>query len=164
MPPDKLPPVRRVVTGHDSEGRAVLWSDDQLETARIPSGAADFVHAWAAGPLPVDNNDEFDCWTAGELGQDPASIVRIVDLLPGRASQMHRTNSLDYGILVSGELELELDGGDKIAVNPGDIVVQRGTMHLWRNPSSTSPCRIVFVLTEAKPYLHDGEPLPEVHG
>ena len=46
---------------------------------------------------------------------------------------------------------------------PGDIVIQRGTMHLWRNPSTTTVCRIVFVLTEAKAYEHEGKPLPEKH-
>jgi hypothetical protein len=50
-----------------------------------------------------------------------------------------------------------------LVLGPGDIVVQRGTMHLGRNPSTSEPCRIVFVLTEAKPYMHNGDPLPEVH-
>jgi quercetin dioxygenase-like cupin family protein len=84
-------------------------------------------------------------------------------MLPGKSSPMHRTNSLDYGIVISGQLELELDDGVKTLLGPGDIVIQRGTMHLWRNPSDSENCRIVFVLTEATAVEVDGEPLPELH-
>jgi quercetin dioxygenase-like cupin family protein len=83
-------------------------------------------------------------------------------MLPGRASPMHRTNSIDYGIVLSGEIELELDDGVKTVVGAGGIVVQRGTIHRWRNPSPTVPCRIVFVLIEAPPVRIAGEPLPEL--
>jgi quercetin dioxygenase-like cupin family protein len=83
-------------------------------------------------------------------------------MLPRGTSPMHRTNSIDYGIVMSGHVELELDDGVKTLLGPGDIVVQRGTMHLWRNPSDTDPCRIVFVLIEASPYRHDGQPLEQV--
>jgi quercetin dioxygenase-like cupin family protein len=75
---------------------------------------------------------------------------------------MHRTNSIDYGIVLSGEVELELDGGVKALLGAGSIIVQRGTMHLWRNPSSTVTCRIAFVLIEAQPFEHDGAQLPEL--
>jgi quercetin dioxygenase-like cupin family protein len=63
---------------------------------------------------------------------------------------------------MSGQVELELDDGVKTLLGPGDIVVQRGTMHLWRNPSDTELCRIVFVLIEAEAYRHNGTPLEEV--
>jgi len=64
--------------------------------------------------------------------------------------------------VMSGHVELELDDGAKTLLGPGDIVVQRGTIHLWRNPSDTEISRIVFVLIEAKPYILDGEPLADV--
>jgi quercetin dioxygenase-like cupin family protein len=82
-------------------------------------------------------------------------------MLPGGSSPMHRSHSIDYGIILSGQLELDLDGGETIALNPGDIVVQRGTNHLWRNPSPTEPCRIAFILIEAKPVVIDGTEIPE---
>jgi mannose-6-phosphate isomerase-like protein (cupin superfamily) len=75
---------------------------------------------------------------------------------------MHRTNSIDYGIVLSGQLELELDDERVTLLGPGDIVVQRGTMHRWRNPSRSEVCRIAFILIEAPPYRHDGQPLPEL--
>ncbi|MFN3450564.1 MAG: cupin domain-containing protein, partial [Sphingorhabdus sp.] len=87
--------------------------------------------------------------------------IRIVDMLPGGVSPMHRTNSIDYGIVLSGEVELELDDGAVTTARSGDIIVQRGTVHLWRNRSTTDVCRIVFVLIEAPPVLVNGVPLDE---
>lgn len=160
----KLPPVRRVVTGHGPGGRAVFLDDGVFETRLIPSEDAEFALIWTAPELPVDNNDPTDGREreAG-LTLKGGSVIRVVDMLPGKSSPMHRTNSLDYGIVLSGQLELELDDGVKTLLGPGDIAVQRGTMHLWRNPSETETCRVVFVLTEATEVEIDGEPLPEVH-
>ena len=159
----ELPPVRRVVTGHDPDGRAVLRSDDCFETRLIPSGDAAFALLWTTETVPADNNDETDGRErdAG-LTLDRGSVLRVVDMMPGGTSPMHRTNSIDYGIILSGEVELELDDGATTLLGSGDIVVQRGTIHLWRNPSATEPCRIVFVLTEAAAYRHAGSPLPAV--
>ena len=157
-------PVRRIVTGHDANGRAVFRDDAQFQLKDIPSGDAAFALIWTAPDLPVDNNDETDGRErdAG-LTLKGGSVIRVADMHPGAVSPMHRTNSLDYGIVLSGQLELELDDGAKTLLGPGDVVVQRGTMHLWRNPSDTVPCRIVWVLTEATPAEVNGAPLPEVH-
>ena len=158
-----LPAVRRVVTGHDRNGRAVLRSDDRFETQLIPSGDAAFALLWTTETVPADNNDETDgrLRDAG-LTLDGGSVLRIVDMMPGGASPTHRTNSIDYGIVLSGEVELELDDGVLTLLGPGDVVVQRGTIHLWRNRSTTNVCRIAFVLTEAAAYRHEGLALPEV--
>ena len=158
-----LPPVRRVVTGHDREGRAVLRSDDRFETQLIPGGDAAFALLWTTESVPADNNDETDgrLRDAG-LTLDRGSVIRVVDMMPGGVSPMHRTNSIDYGIILSGEVELELDAGATTRLGPGDIVVQRGTIHLWRNPSTSQACRIVFVLTEAAAYRHEGQELAEI--
>ncbi|MGZ8346214.1 MAG: cupin domain-containing protein, partial [Allosphingosinicella sp.] len=155
--------VRRVVTGHDAEGRAVIRSDDRFPTVDIDPPVASFALMWTTATVPADNNDETD-GREREAGLTihNGSVIRIVDMLPGGVSPMHRTNSIDYGIILSGQVELELDDGVKTQLGPGDIVVQRGTMHLWRNPSDNEPCRIAFVLTEARPFVHDGEPLEEV--
>ena len=96
------------------------------------------------------------------LTLERGSVIRIVDMMPGGVSPMHRTNSIDYGIVLSGEVELELDDGATTLLGPGDVVVQRGTIHLWRNRSATDVCRIVFVLTEAAAYSHNGLTLAEV--
>jgi quercetin dioxygenase-like cupin family protein len=81
-------------------------------------------------------------------------------MLPGKASPMHRTNSIDYGIVLQGEIQLELDDGAHKTVGQGGIIIQRGTNHLWRNVSDTV-CRIAFILIEAPAYLHNGIALEE---
>jgi quercetin dioxygenase-like cupin family protein len=155
--------VRRVVTGHDAAGKAVFVSDAAFEPIDVPSGDAAMCLLWAAPDLPVDNNDPVDGRErdAG-LTLRGGSVIRIVDMYPGEQSPRHRTNSLDYGIVLSGEVQLELDHGARTLLGPGDIVIQRGTMHLWRNVG-TETCRIVFALTEAGPVEIEGEPLPEWH-
>jgi quercetin dioxygenase-like cupin family protein len=154
---------RRIVTGHDAAGRATILSDVQFRPEPIPGGDAAFSLVWTTPHVPVDNDDPVDGRerNAG-LTLDGGSVIRVVDMLPGGESPMHRTNSIDYGIVLSGEVELELDDGVKTSVGPGSIVVQRGTVHLWRNPSASVPCRIVFVLIEAKPVTINGQPLPEL--
>ena len=162
--PTDHPPVRRVVTGHDAGGRAVLRSDDRFEPQVIPSGDAAMALLWTTATVPADNDDETD-------GRDrPAgttlnggSVIRIVDMLPGAASPMHRSNSIDYGIVLSGAVVLEVDDGVETELGPGDVVVQRGTIHRWRNPSDTEVSRIAFVLIEAPAATVHGEPLPEIH-
>jgi len=156
-----LPPVQRVVTGHNAGGRAIFKSEDVTPTKLIPSGDAAFLLVWTTPTVPADNNDETDgrMRDAG-LTLNQGSVIRIVDMLPGQQSPMHRTNSIDYGIVLSGEIELELDDGAKRMVREGGIVIQRGTIHLWRNITD-KPCRIAFILIEAPAYLHDGQPLEE---
>ena len=156
-----LPPVQRVVTGHDADGRAVFKSEDMTPTRMIPLGDAAFLLIWTTQTVPADNNDETDgrLRDAG-LTLDQGSVIRIVDMLPGKESPMHRTNSIDYGIVLHGEIELELDDGARRTVRQGGIVIQRGTSHIWRNTTDT-PCRIAFILIEASAYLHNGEPLAE---
>jgi quercetin dioxygenase-like cupin family protein len=78
------------------------------------------------------------------------TVVRVVKFAPGAPKFMHRTETLDYGIVLSGECDLELDDGKMLRVSQGDIVVQRGTMHAWVN-NGTQPCVFVFVLIDANP-------------
>ncbi len=156
-----LPPVQRVVTGHDEAGRAVFRSDDLDPTRTIPSGDAAFLLIWTTATVPADNNDETDgrLRDAG-LTLHQGSVIRVVDFLPGKESPMHRTNSIDYGIVLEGEIELELDDGACKTIRQGGIIVQRGTNHLWRNRTD-KPCRVAFILIEAPAYRHQGVPLEE---
>lgn len=154
--------IRRIVTGHDKAAQAVIRSDDSFSPEVIPSGDAAFALLWSTATVPADNSDETD-GRERETGLTliEGSVIRVVDMLPGGESPMHRTNSIDYGIVLSGHVELELDNGSKTVIGPGDICIQRGTMHLWRTVGD-EPCRIVFVLTEAAPYYHNGTALPEL--
>ncbi|MBK7117063.1 MAG: cupin domain-containing protein [Proteobacteria bacterium] len=158
---EKLQPVQRVVTGHDGAGRAVIRSEGWHRT----SSRGESRISCRCGPATaVDNNDETEGRErAAGLTLHGGSVIRVVDMLPGGQSPMHRSNSIDYGIVLTNEIELELDSGEKRTVKAGGVIVQRGTNHLWRNRTSQTT-RIVFVLIEAAAYRHNGEPLPEVMG
>jgi quercetin dioxygenase-like cupin family protein len=159
-----LPAVQRVVTGHDAAGRAVFRSEDWAAPQPIPSGDAAFLLLWTTASVPADNNDETEGRErAAGLTLHGGSVIRVVDMLPGCQSPMHRSNSIDYGIVLTNEVELELDGGETRTVRAGGVIVQRGTNHLWRNRTN-APTRIVFVLIEAAAYRHQGQPLPEAMG
>jgi quercetin dioxygenase-like cupin family protein len=155
-------PIRRIVTGHDKKGTAVFVSDNTYETVVIPTGDAAMANIWTTVTVPTDLNDETDGRErdAGTTLKG-GSVIRVVDMLPGASSPMHRTNSIDYGIVISGGVELELDNEVFKTLKQGDIIVQRGTIHKWRNPDDKEICRIVFVLTEAKPFEVEGKPLKE---
>ena len=158
------PSVRRLVTAHDGSGRSVFRSDEDFETRPIPGGVADFSLLWTTPTVPADNNDETDgALRHAGLTLSGGSVIRVVDMRPGHASPMHRSFSIDYGIVISGSLELELDGGETKLLGAGDVVIQRGTNHLWRNPSQAEWCRIVFILIEARPVEIGGRILPELH-
>lgn len=156
------PTIRRIVTEHDQEGRSVFRSDDQVTAKLVPSGDAEMALIWTTQSVPADNNN--DC-----AGADPragvtlagGSVIRTVYMKPGASSPMHRSHSIDYGIIISGELELDLDNGETKKLYAGDIVVQRGTNHLWRNPSATEWCRIVFILIQAAPVIVNGQEIPK---
>lgn len=156
-------PFRRIVTTHDEQGLSVIRAIDTLTPSLIDSGDAAFQLVWATPTVPVDLNDGTDGMLPAGKTLHGGSVIRIVDMLPGRASPLHRSWSIDYGIVLSGILELELDDGSVTALSAGDIVVQRATNHLWRNPSPDQVCRIVFILIEAKPVMAGGRVLPEIH-
>lgn len=156
-----LPLVQRVVTGHDENGRARFKSEDLSPTKMVASGDAAMLTIWSTATVPADNNDETDGRerpTGTTL--NGGSVIRICDILPHQESPMHRTNSIDYGIVLKGAIELELEDGVKKTVHEGGVIVQRGTNHLWRN-TTDEVCRIAFILIEAPAYLHNGVPLGE---
>ena len=154
--------IRRVVTGHTKEGVAKFASDEFYDTTVIPSGDAAMTTIWTTATVPADLNDDSegrvrDAGTTLKGG----SVIRVVDMLPGASSPMHRSSSIDYGIVLSGTIELELDNQEYTTLSAGDIIIQRGTIHRWRNPSQEQRCRIVFVLIEASPFEVDGKPLED---
>jgi quercetin dioxygenase-like cupin family protein len=156
-------PIRRVVTGNTPEGKAIFTSDETFEPVLIPSGDAEFSLLWTTAKVPVDLNDTTD-GRKREAGTtlNGGSVIRVVDMLPGASSPFHRSSSIDYGIVISGSIELELDEGQVKTIYPGEVIVQQGTIHLWRNLSKIEKCRIIFILTEAIPFEVEGQPLPDV--
>ena len=159
-----LPPVRRVVTGHDPSGRAVVISDMTFNSVPNPAKTARFTLVWTSPTAPADNDDATDGRDRDvDLTLPGGSVIRVVDMLPLTTAPMHRTSSLDYGIVISGSIELLLDDGSATLVEPGGIIVQRGTNHSWRNPSAEVTARVAFVLLDAKPATVDGVALEDIH-
>lgn len=154
--------IRRVVTGHTQDGKSTFTIDEKIETSVIATGDAAMATIWTTSTVPADCNQQSDgrLRDAGTTLKG-GSVIRIVDMLPGASSPMHRSASIDYGIVISGEIELELD--DKVfkKIGPGGITIQNGTIHKWRNPDPNEICRIVFVLIEAKPFEVNGLPLSD---
>jgi quercetin dioxygenase-like cupin family protein len=149
--------VRRIVTGHDPAGRSVIVDDAPLAATGIAEdddrSDTRFFAVWATHEMPVDLSD--DAMTrqrqgsaTTSLGSGQGSVIRIGELGPGARSPMHRTESLDYGICLEGECEMELDGGETVTVHAGDVVVQRATNHVWHN-RSPQPCRFAWILLDA---------------
>jgi quercetin dioxygenase-like cupin family protein len=147
--------VRRVVTGHDAEGRAVVAIDEICRNviSRRPQHQSCVV--WSTGSLPADNSDGEDGAQREVATADPeGSVFRIVQYGPGVAPRNHRTCSIDYAVVMAGEIDMEIDGAT-VHLRAGDVLVQRGTIHNWVN-RGPAPCVIAFVLIAAEPVERKG--------
>jgi quercetin dioxygenase-like cupin family protein len=154
--------IRRVVTGHDKQGRAKVMIDEQVTNSFSPRPNAEFSVIWSSEGFPIDN-DGFEDPSNLKIGttRDNGSVFRIVSFGPGVAPRNHRTDSLDYAVVMSGEIDMVLDL-ETVHLKAGDVLVQRGTVHNWVN-NGTVPCVIAFSLISAKPVTVNGKPLP-AHG
>ncbi|PPR05695.1 hypothetical protein CVT26_008936 [Gymnopilus dilepis] len=163
-----LPPLRRVVTSHDADGKSIIQSDVELpsEDMEQVKGARSASIWITTDSIPTNDNNKSD--DGGKRGIDnPSNLdlvhptgtnLRSTDLAPLAITPMHRTSSLDYNIL--GEVILiNEDGTEKLLKNPGDVVIQKGTMHAWRNPSQDQWARWVTVLIAADPVVINGKQL-----
>ena len=171
--------IRRVVTGHDSSGKAVVLIDGIAPNIKVRQGAG-FVHSllWVTDETPADISGGADR-AEREIGVAPpqmGSILRMVDFppvtreaenidhqtlirdmgasrdrhggAPARHPYMHRTRTLDYAVVLEGEIDLLLDHTE-VHLQAGDAIVQQGTNHAWVNRSSRT-CRVAFVLIDAE--------------
>ena len=175
-------PFRRIVTGHDSEGRAIIQEEGPPPRVQRIGGDTGpmFYEVWntRATPAPIDR-------ASGEPGEEGIILappkngtrIRVLDIPPegdnlkdltqeereahfaevgaagavaknARHAYMHRTETVDYGIVLEGEIVLIMDEGETL-VRAGDIVVQRGTNHGWANRSDRN-CRIAFILIDGR--------------
>ncbi|MFM2279937.1 MAG: hypothetical protein RLZZ444_2168 [Pseudomonadota bacterium] len=175
--------LRRIVTGHDETGKAIVLSDGEppmIIRNPMQEGLA-FYEVWNTHPTPflVTATCEEPTFAHKGVTAPPAggTVIRFVDIppegqkgpdldaeqarklfehvglaenadhhIPGRHPLMHRTESVDYGICISGEIVLLLDDSE-VVLKPGDVVVQRGTIHAWTNRTNEI-ARMAFILTD----------------
>ncbi|KAL7942525.1 hypothetical protein V8C42DRAFT_331254 [Trichoderma barbatum] len=160
-----FPDPRRIVTGHNSEGRAIVVADSTIPCQPTPIGA-NFAVLYETHEFPVSNDEWIDPTKVRtkDLSNDKGIVLRVVDIPANveKAGMMfHRTESLDFGILFSGEVICHLDDDVEIHMKPGDVCVQRGTIHGWTN-STDKPARVYFILSAAKPVTINGESLTAI--
>lgn len=150
---------RRVVTGHDAHGVSVVVEDGIVPVHRVmPQDGVGFYEIWQtdASPAPLLPTEPSDP-TRRSLRVPPepnGTKIRINEFFPGfltsdgRQSPVHRTESIDYGIVLEGEIVLILDDSE-VTLRAGDVVVQRGTDHAWANRTD-AVCRVAFILIDAE--------------
>jgi quercetin dioxygenase-like cupin family protein len=154
--------IRRVVTAHDGKGKAVVAIDEVSRDVVSFRPGATIANIWSTAGFPVDNGGAAD--TAKEISgttRANGTVFRVIEYGPGVAPRNHRTDSIDYAVVLSGEIDMELDD-QVVTLRAGDVLVQRGTIHNWVNRSSV-PCVVAFVLIDARPVEHEGKPLA-AHG
>jgi quercetin dioxygenase-like cupin family protein len=168
-------PVRRVVTGHDASGKAIVLTDSAAPNQKVRQTGLVSTLLWVTDETPADTSSTVDR-AARDIGVPPppnGSILRVVDFppeaaggtkvdnatilremgvaagsAPVRHAHMHRTRSVDYAIVLSGEIDMLLDDSE-VHLKAGDILVQQGTNHAWVN-NGNDVCRIAFVLIDGK--------------
>jgi naringenin degradation protein FdeH len=149
-----FPPLRRVVTGHDAKGVAkVLWEDHPNNTKSGRHGSVSTL-VWCSEATPVDISigETVEDMGARILGTAPpprGTRFCVIDFPPGRPGAMHRTETIDYVIVLKGEIEMDMDQAT-VKLKEGDVLIQRGTNHSWVNRSDKA-ARVAFVLIDAQP-------------
>jgi len=149
--------LRRIVTGHDKRGKSIAVSEGPPPNGlKIPDRGVAFYEIWNTddGPAPITATEAEPTNRPVELAPKPrGTVIRILDFLPGFSQKasgnppfMHRTETIDYGIVLEGEMFLILDDSE-LHLKAGDVVVQRGTDHAWENRSDKL-ARMAFVLID----------------
>ena len=146
--------IRRVVTTNNEQDKGIVMMDHYVECKQINDTYSN-LQIWETAEVPVDNSDDdkTDRFT-GAHNIPTGTGFRYGDFEPGFQSSMHRTKTIDYGIVIEGEMDMELDGGQTITLKTGDVIIQRGTKHRWIN-NSNALCRMAFVMVAAQEGVED---------
>lgn len=148
------PPIRRVVTGHDSANVAKVLIDKPATNAKYPSPGTVSTMIWCTDSAPArvpvgENAEDMGARIIGTAPPARGSRFAIIDFPPGNHAHMHRTETIDYVIVLEGEIEMDMDQST-VKLSQGDVMVQRGTNHAWANRSDKR-ARVAFVLIDAEP-------------
>jgi quercetin dioxygenase-like cupin family protein len=157
------------ITSHNATGQAVVRSST-TEVA-LPYEGLNISHSllYTTAEFPADLNNDKDIKLHEEMKSSGklnivlphGTVIRIVNFGPHNTALMHRTQSLDYGVVLEGSIIMELDDGSKTLMNKGDTAIQRGTMHAWKNASETEWARMLFVLQDCQPLTIEGQRFKE---
>ena len=150
--------LRRVVTGHDANGRAVVITDEIVKNAVSARPGATASVIWTTEGFAVNNdgNEDTSRRATGTTLHN-GTVFRVVEFAPGGTPRTHRTDSIDYAVVISGEIDMVLDE-QTVHLRAGDVLVQRGTIHNWVN-NGAEPCTMAFALIDAKSVTAGGEVL-----
>jgi quercetin dioxygenase-like cupin family protein len=141
--------VRRVITGHKTDGKATVMIDELVTNQRDTRPGANAAVIWTSEGFPANNDGNEDMnGRAKSTTIDNGVVFRVISFGPGVAPRNHRTDSIDYAVVISGEIDMTLDD-EVVRLKAGDVLVQRGTIHNWIN-KGTEPCVIAFTLVSAK--------------
>src|SRR6185436_1998697 len=150
--------LRRVITGHDANGKANVMIDEVARHAFVGRPGATGINVWTTEGFPADNDGAEDAGLRKVGTTLPnGTIFRVIEFAPGLAARNHRTDSIDYIVVISGEIDMELDDS-LVHLQAGDVMVQRGTIHNWVN-RGPSPCVLAVILDAAKPVEAGGKVL-----
>lgn len=172
MDKNGLPTIYRFVTDHDKEGKAIFQKDLEENLPWQERGdEVRFGLGYTTNQTPVELSHGADVKTYQNHLKDPpgimipgGTVLRFVDMPPGATSAMHRTVSLDYGVVLEGTIDLILDSGEVRSMKRGDVAIQRGTNHAWKNTNPDTWARMMYVLQECKPISIAGKELGEDYG
>ncbi len=145
-------PIRRIVTGHDAAGKAIVVIDSAATNIKRPDDKVSSTLMWVTDQAPSDLLAEGDAGAriVGTAPPEGGTRFAVLDILPGNTFHgQHRTDTVDYVICLIGEVDMALDD-EVVKMKAGDIMIQRGTNHAWMNRSA-APARIAFVLIDALP-------------
>jgi quercetin dioxygenase-like cupin family protein len=149
----KTPPhIRRVVTGHDTNGKACVWLDSDLTNHKSPDEKTSSSMVWSTESTPADFTGIEDMGLRMLGTAPPAGGTRfaVLEIEPGnKLHGMHRTDTLDYVICLSGEITMLLDDS-QVTLKPGEILIQRGTNHAWINQGAET-ARFACILIDGAP-------------
>jgi quercetin dioxygenase-like cupin family protein len=155
------PPIRRVVTGHDADRVAKVIMDGPATNEKSSSPGTVSTLIWSTDRTPADISigETVEDLGARILGTAPprnGTRFAVIDFPPGNTGRMHRTETVDYVIVISGEIDMDMDNST-VHLKAGDVMVQRGTNHAWVNRGKER-ARLAFVLIDAEP-LGIGHPV-----
>jgi quercetin dioxygenase-like cupin family protein len=147
-------PVRRVVTGHSGKNIAKVIAEGAAANTKTPREGVASTLMWCTDAMPADiavgeDAEDMGARILGTAPPENGSRFIVMEFAPGIASEMHRTETIDYIAVLDGEIDMEMDDST-VTLRAGDVMVQRGTNHAWVNRGKT-PARLAIVLLDAKP-------------